>query len=738
MRQFIIGILGIVVAILTPVFWFIYNRWRRLKHHYEIFWKKSSSLKPEDILGNRPFNEYYYFREEDNKIRESLRNKKNVLIIGPPLSGKSRAVYQALISLDNPYEVIIPKCIDINLDTFPGLPPRLAFWRPRAILFDDLHRFVERRNFEHLLNSAMENNIVIIANCCSEMEYEKTKNIMLKRWNIHLETIFENIIELGRISKDIGKQIAEKVGKKWDEIKFDGTIGSIFMPLSEMERRFNNCTDIEKTILRAMRDLYISGIYEEANKFLKDHIKILCTKGGLKLKNFEWIGWFENLKKKEFVKLEKNHVQCEEVYLKDIVKPEVRMSDLDVLKKTLTAFPGIPDALIRLGNKAYDIGIFSLEKANYMKIAIKAYEGALRIYTLKRFPMDYAITQNNLGNAYGTLAEVENKAENCKKAIRAFEEALKVYTPDRFPMDYAMTQNNLGNAYIMLAEVENKAENCKKAIRAFEEALKVFTPDRLPIQYATTQNNLGNAYITLAQVENKAENCKKAIRAFEEALKVFTPDRFPIQYATTQNNLGNAYGTLAQVENKAENCKKAIRAFEEALKVFTPDRFPIQYATTQNNLGNAYGTLAQVENKAENCKKAIEALEEALKVRTLDRFPIQYATTQNNLGNAYGTLAQVENKAENCKKAIRAFEEALKVRTLDRFPIQYATTQNNLGNAYRTLAEVENKAENCKKAIKAYEEALKVFTKEEFPEIYPLVKSNFIKLREFCKEVNKS
>jgi len=49
---------------------------------------------------------------------------------------------------------------------------------------------------------------------------------------------------------------------------------------------------------------------------------------------------------------------------------------------------------------------------------------------------------------------VENKAENCKKAIKAFEEALKVYTPERFPMDYAMTQNNLGNAYRTLAEVE--------------------------------------------------------------------------------------------------------------------------------------------------------------------------------------------------------------------------------------------------------------------------------------------
>jgi tetratricopeptide (TPR) repeat protein len=63
-----------------------------------------------------------------------------------------------------------------------------------------------------------------------------------------------------------------------------------------------------------------------------------------------------------------------------------------------------------------------------MKISIKAYEEALKVTTLDRFPMQYATTQNNLGNAYSTLAEVEAKAENCKKAIEAYEEALKVTT----------------------------------------------------------------------------------------------------------------------------------------------------------------------------------------------------------------------------------------------------------------------------------------------------------------------
>ena len=53
------------------------------------------------------------------------------------------------------------------------------------------------------------------------------------------------------------------------------------------------------------------------------------------------------------------------------------------------------------------------------------------------------MTQNNIGTAYSTLAEVEYKAQNCKKAIEAYQNALKITIVEQFPMDYAMTQNNL-------------------------------------------------------------------------------------------------------------------------------------------------------------------------------------------------------------------------------------------------------------------------------------------------------
>jgi tetratricopeptide (TPR) repeat protein len=77
------------------------------------------------------------------------------------------------------------------------------------------------------------------------------------------------------------------------------------------------------------------------------------------------------------------------------------------------------------------------------------FQESLKVRTLEDFPMDYATTQNNLGNAYQTLAEVEDKAGNCKKAIQAFKEALSVYTKEEFPEVYRIIEKNIKNVYVL-------------------------------------------------------------------------------------------------------------------------------------------------------------------------------------------------------------------------------------------------------------------------------------------------
>ena len=67
------------------------------------------------------------------------------------------------------------------------------------------------------------------------------------------------------------------------------------------------------------------------------------------------------------------------------------------------------------------------------------------------------MTQTNLGNAYRTLAEVREKEENAERAISAYEAALGIYTIEKYPVDYARAQNNLEIAYGILAENKNRS-----------------------------------------------------------------------------------------------------------------------------------------------------------------------------------------------------------------------------------------------------------------------------------------
>uniref|UniRef100_UPI001CFE5C10 tetratricopeptide repeat protein n=1 Tax=Microseira wollei TaxID=467598 RepID=UPI001CFE5C10 len=65
-----------------------------------------------------------------------------------------------------------------------------------------------------------------------------------------------------------------------------------------------------------------------------------------------------------------------------------------------------------------------------------------------------------------------------------------IRTRDAFPVNWATTQNNMGNAYLYRILGE-KAENIENAIAAYHAALTIRTRDAFPVNWATTQNNMG-------------------------------------------------------------------------------------------------------------------------------------------------------------------------------------------------------------------------------------------------------
>jgi hypothetical protein len=525
------------------------------------------------------------------------------------------------------------------------LPKHRNSQRSKIIFLDDLNRFAEKQNFEHLFNKFLENNTVIVASCQSGIEYEKTQSELLSK-GIDISSIFsKNIIKLPDILPEEGKKIADEVGIDWNKIEFDSTVGSIFMPLSEMKRRFREECDInEKSILRTMNLLYRCGFYKEKQIFPLEWIKIICNKKyELKGKELEWNDWLEKLNSKELIKLEGDRrIWVEEIYLERIFELDSEISDLYLFREMIEYFsdsPNVffdsPDVLFRFANNAYYvIGISDNKKIKLYKMAKEVCERAIEKIT--KGSIEYAHFQKLFGITYRVLSEMieEDRVINAEKAICACEDACNIYESKKdFLMDYAISKSDLGTAYRHCAKInkENgkKREYCEKAINACRKALKI---EEYPQKYrATTLNICGATHRILADIANKAENCNQGIGYCEEALNIYTKENLPIQVAVTQNILGGLYKLLAEEVNKAENCKNVIKYFEKALKVRTLKDFEIDYAITQISLGDTYITLAEVENKSENAKNAIHAYEEALRVFTKEKFPEGHRMVQSKL-----------------------------------------------------------------------------------------------------------
>jgi len=716
----ILTVLGIAATFIAPAVGYLIKLRKDYRNYYILLWKDSASITPADLLGERPYIDYYYERDYDIQLRRLLERRRNTLIAGSPLSGKSRAVYHALKKLKKRANVLATRAVAMS---HFNIPPNFKFWKDKLIFIDDLQVYVEKQeNFHLLFKTARDAKIPVIATCHSGSELKKVKNKMTEQ-NLDLDNIFgEDIIEFEKLSPDKGKEIASKLGMEWDNVKFNGTVGSIFMRLNEMERRYDKCDNIEKTILRVLRSLYIAGINDDNGVFNLEWLKLAAKSYELEGKDFEWTGWLKSLEDKEFVKvLRRNKIWAEDAYLEYIVKPLVESGNLEIYEDYAEIFANIPDALIMLGERVYDTGIIDMLISDHMKVVIKACNFILEGNTPPE-PLKIKSKQY-LGKAYWSLAKVENTLENCRFAIGYFEDIIKTIDRNELPFEFANIKTRIGNTYMAFAEVEQKIENCKTAIKAYNEALEIFTHTNNPYEYARTQNNLGGAYLILAEAEQPAENFKNAIDCFKKALDIRTVNEYPKDYALTKNNLANTYTQLSEIENPIFNLKLAVASYEDALSIYTKQKSSLQYGMTMNNLGNAYGYLASNENIKQNLEKAIYAYEKALEVRTLDTVPVQYANTMANLGDAYLDLSEINNDPVLVDKAIESLHEALKIRTLEKSPLLYGNTQYLLGKAYLKLASVEDRSENYTRAIKAFDDSLLVYNENNNPDMFNLIQN---------------
>jgi tetratricopeptide (TPR) repeat protein len=245
------------------------------------------------------------------------------------------------------------------------------------------------------------------------------------------------------------------------------------------------------------------------------------------------------------------------------------------------------------------------------------------------------------------------------EAISVYRDALRLVPSDRVPLDWAMTQNNLGTALQTLGERESGTARLEEAVTAYRAALTECTRDRMPLRWAMTQNNLGTALSTLGALESGTARLEEAVAAHGAALAEYTRDRVPLQWAMTQNNLGTALSTLGERESGTARLEEAVAAYRATLAERTRDRVPLDWAMTQNNLGIALTRLGVRESGTARLEEAVAAYRAALAERTRDRVPLDWAMSTGNQGVALMVLAERIGDPSKALAAVEQIEVAL-------------------------------------------------------------------------------
>lgn len=595
-------LIAVVFVIALRVFFAIRELIRinqTLRDTFELF-KRAEELTPRDLhIVN--YHRYYVVRDADSEIEYLIRLRKCVLIVGPPMLGKTRMAFEAVKKLKRFY-VLKPFPKEINIRTL-RLPP----YRKRIILFlDDVDKFVGKFFVDELVARLTKESreFVVVATCRTGKELDQVT--ARKDMEDFLAQCEKHRIEPRRLKTEEEQTLAATAAKNLDEVASDGTPGSITIDLRQMRRRYEEL-GAAKSILKSLKLLREGSIVFWTEDLVKRTSEAVF---GLDTARTPWDQHLTSLVKSGFVtKTDGRIVVSHDVYLGDEFLQDyvVDIEELLNLKRNLFEF-GDAVNLFHLGNSFY--------QKRKREEALECYRQSVHIRP------DSAWARNNLGVMLYELqryreaeeqftialrfkpddAEVHNNLATLLRDLKRSKEAEKHYRKAaRLDPNHAAIRNHLG---VLLYELQRYEE----AERQYKKAL------RINPYYVEAHYNFG---ILLEQI-GKYEEAKKQYR---EALRI-NPNLPPAHY-----NLGNLLHQLGSYREAEKEYRAALAA--------KPD------------FVDAYVNLGILLEKEEKYEEAEDQFKEALRIKP------DYVQAHNNLANLLRRLGKWKAAEAEYREALR-------------------------------------------------------------------------------------
>lgn len=294
---------------------------------FRLHWQSSRKLKYNDLSGRKEIKEKHPSTQDhlQGEVDSLIKTNKNILITSNSGAGKTHFTTNYLRHLKKAY-ILIPNTDDFdkNYDFIPK-PPKKAIYK--IILLDDFHTFFSTGivRFPHFIEHAIGAKYTIWANTITGDEFETIRDYMCPK----LLSQFSELEIKPNLKKEDAIKIAKEEGIEKLPDSFRGNIGEIFQDLILQESRYLKLDHISTTLLKAIKQLYMVGIYRPQFKMFKQDVCKLVKFYEPGISGDKITSVLGVLQRTEFISESKDlrTINFEENYLRKVVDPKMKVKD---------------------------------------------------------------------------------------------------------------------------------------------------------------------------------------------------------------------------------------------------------------------------------------------------------------------------------------------------------------------------------------------------------------------------
>lgn len=245
--------------------------------------------------------------------------------------------------------------------------------------------------------------------------------------------------------------------------------------------------------------------------------------------------------------------------------------------------------------------------SNILGAAREALETALTEDYRSQTPLDWAETQNSLGNIIAAQGQQLRDPEFFEAAIQCFNKALEELSQDGTPLDWAATECNLGTARQAQGRLDGDAGLLKTSVDAYTKALLEWSRKETPEEWGSAMLQLGTTLHTYGKLLKGNRTFQKSVVAYKNALTVLDADNHAFELAAAHNNCGAVLHNLAESEGNPSRIEEAIKSFETAVTVCMEQQLPIHLAVIcKVNKATARCVLAEMTKNASLADEVVD------------------------------------------------------------------------------------------------------------------------------------